>query len=116
MRANAGLPCHHPKWPMQCPHCGNPADGFNVNVPLRQHWDAEAKEMRMLAWGTTGMACFDCRTAILPNAFSEGITPNYVEALVQSDIPGTLLVTFVPGPWFDEHCRLPAEEPVKTGG
>ena len=110
MRANAGTPCHHPKWPMQCPRCDKPALGFNVSIPLRQRWDPEAKEMRMWAWGTTGMACFECNTALMPNTFSESITQEYVRAIVEADIPGLVWVQFVPTPWFDEHCCFPAEK------
>lgn len=67
--------------------------------------------MRMLAWGTSGMACESCNIAILPQTVSEGISLDYVRVLVDSDIPGLSAVQFVPESWFDEHCRLPAEEP-----
>jgi len=115
MRAHADpLPCHHPKWPMQCPRCNTLAAGFNVIVPLTRKWDPEAKEMRWWTWGTSGLACLSCNTAILPNTFSEGVTQEYVRALVERDIPGLASIRFVPAPWFDEHCRLPAEEPTKA--
>ena len=115
MRAHADpMPCHHPKWPMQCPHCDKPALGFNVSIPLGQRWNPEAKKMGRWAWGTSGMACLDCNIAIIPQTVSEGITIEYVRAIVEADIPGLTDVQFVPEPWFNEHCRLPAEEPTKA--
>ena len=114
MQANAGIPCHHPKWPMQCPHCSNRADGFCVTVPINRRWDPEAKEMRWWAWGTSGMVCNSCNIAIITNAFGEGVTEAYVRVIIETDIPGLKEIQVVPEPWFDEHCRLPAEEPTKV--
>ncbi len=114
MQARASIPCHHPKWPMQCPHCNCRAEGFSITVPLSQKWDPEAKEMRRWAWGASGMACMQCNIAIIPNEFHKDVSEGYVRALVDADIPGLGQVQVVPTPWFDEHCCLPAEEPAKV--
>lgn len=111
MQARASLPCHHPKWPMQCPHCNSSADGFDVTVPLSKHWNEKDQRYGRYAWKVIGMACMSCRIAVLPNKDHKDVSLDYMRVLVETDIPGGLVVQFVPEPWFDEHCRVPAEEP-----
>lgn len=110
MHAHASLPCHHPKWPRRCPHCNAPADGFNVTVPLRKKWNPETRRMEWWAWCTSGMACLNCLAVIIPNAFSEGISEDYVRALIQCDL-SLSKIQVVPKDQFERECCLPAEAP-----
>ena len=112
MRANAGTPCHHPKWPRRCPKCEIQALGFNVVVPIGRRWDPDAQEMRTWAWGTSGMACFKCNKAILPRPEEGGpVSEEYIHSLVKADLPGLIEVSFVNPDLFQTACCLPAEEP-----
>lgn len=70
----------------------------------------------MWAWGTSGMACLQCKNAILPIRFSEGVTEEYVRAIVAAGVLGRCSVQFVPEVWFEEHCCLPAEAPKDASG
>jgi len=114
MHAHAGMPCHHPKWPVQCPKCQKPADGVSVTVPIDRRWDPDSQEMRTWAWGTAGMACFRCNKAIVCAPEKDApVSEQYIRELIKADIPGLLEVDFIDAALFNRACRLPAEEPEK---
>lgn len=111
MRARAGMPCHHPKWPMRCPKCRKNALGFNITVPIGRRWDPDSGEQRIWAWSTSGMVCMECNRALVPVPEKDApVSEEYLRALIRGDLPGIIGVTFLSESLFRITCRLPAEE------